>query len=50
MNMADAAAFAKKIGAKQVVPLHIGLFDEMTADAFACENKVIPQFYQEIPL
>ena len=50
MNMADAAAFAKKIGAKKVVPLHIGLFDEMTADGFACEGKVIPQFYKEINL
>lgn len=50
MNMADAAAFAKKIGAKQVVPLHIGLFDELTADGFACENKVIPQFYKKINL
>lgn len=50
MNMVDAAAFAKKTGAKQIVPLHIGLFDELTADSFACENKVIPQFYKEINL
>ena len=50
MNMHDAAAFAKKIGAKKVVPMHIGLFDEMTADGFACDNKVIPQFYKEISL
>lgn len=50
MNMADAAAFAKKIGAKKVVPLHIGLFDELTADGFDCEGKVVPQFYKEISL
>ena len=50
MNMMDAAAFAKKTGAKQVVPMHIGLFDEMTADGFACPNKVVPAFYQEIQL
>lgn len=50
MNMVDAAAFAEKLGADQVVPLHIGLFDELTADAFACPNKVVPEIYKEIKL
>lgn len=50
MNMTDAAAFAQKIGAKQVVPLHIGLFDELTAEGFDIPNKVVPQFYKEIAL
>ena len=50
MNMVDAAAFAKKLGAKKVVPLHIGLFDELTADGFAVDNKVVAQFYKEIKL
>ena len=50
MNMVDAAAFAAKIGAKKVVPLHIGLFDTLTADGFNCPNKVVPQFYKEINL
>lgn len=50
MNMVDAAAFAKKTGAEKVVPLHIGLFDELTADSFDCPNKVVPQFYREICL
>ena len=50
MNMVDAAAFAKKTGAEKVVPLHIGLFDELTADSFDCSNKVVPQFYREICL
>lgn len=50
MNMVDAAAFAAKTGAKKVVPLHIGLFDELTADGFDCPNKVVPQFYKEIDL
>ena len=50
MNMTDAAAFAAKIGAKQVVPLHIGLFDTLTADGFLCPNKVVPEFYKEIKL
>ena len=50
MNMTDAAAFAAKTGAKKVVPMHIGMFDELTADAFDCPNKVIPQLYKEIRL
>lgn len=50
MNMTDAAAFAQKIGAKQVVALHIGLFDELTAEGFDIPNKVVPQFYKEIQL
>ena len=50
MNMTDAAAFAAKTGAKKVVPMHIGMFDQLTADGFDCPNKVIPQLYQEIQL
>ena len=50
MNMVDAAAFAKKIGAEKIVPLHIGLFDELSAESFECPNKVIPEIYKEIAL
>lgn len=50
MNMTDAAAFASKIFAKKVVPLHIGMFDELSADSFHCANKIVPKIYQEIPL
>ncbi len=50
MNMVDAARFAKRIGAKKVVPIHIGMFDELSADGFVCENKVVPEIYKEIKL
>ena len=50
MNMADASRFAKRVNAKKVVPMHIGMFDEMTADDFVCENKVIAEIYKEIKL
>lgn len=50
MNMTDAARFAKRIGAKQVVPIHIGMFDSLSAEDFPCENKVIPEIYKEVPL
>ena len=50
MNMTDASRFAKQINAKKVVPIHIGMFDEITADKFECENKVIPNIYREVIL
>ncbi len=48
MNMTDAARFAKRTGAKVVVPLHFGLFDGLNPQEFECENKVIPEFWKEI--
>jgi L-ascorbate metabolism protein UlaG (beta-lactamase superfamily) len=48
MNMVDAARFAAECGAKKVVPIHFGMFDELNPELFACENKVIPQIYKEI--
>ncbi len=50
MNMVDAAAFAARIGAEKVVPIHVGMFDEQTADGFVCDNKIIPEIYKEIKL
>ena len=50
MNGVDAVRFVEKIGAKQAVPLHIGLFDELTADVFPCPKKVVPTIYQDINL
>ena len=51
MNMADAARFAKAVGAEKTVPVHFGLFDALRPETeFACENKVVPVIYQEIPL
>lgn len=48
MNMTDAARFAKRINAERTVPIHIGMFDELTADGFCCKNKVILEIYNEI--
>lgn len=50
MNMTDAARFAKRTGAKKVVPIHFGMFDGLNPEDFACENRVIPQLYEEIKL
>lgn len=48
MNMTDASNFAKRINAQKTVPIHIGMFDELTADDFDCENKVTAEIYKEI--
>ena len=50
MNMCDAARFAQKINATKVVPIHIGMFDELSAADFACKNKVIAEIYREVRL
>ena len=50
MNMTDAARFAKRINAKKVVPIHIGMFDELNANEFECDNKAIAEIYKEIDL
>ncbi|MBQ9112615.1 MAG: MBL fold metallo-hydrolase [Clostridia bacterium] len=50
MNMTDAAKFAKRVNAKYTVPIHIGLFDNLTADGFECENKAAAKIYEVIKL
>lgn len=50
MNMKDAAAFAKRVGAQKVVPLHWGLFDNLNPEELDCKNRVIPEIYKEINL
>ena len=50
MNMTDAARFAERIKAKKVVPIHIGMFDEIDGASFQCENKVIAKIYEDIKL
>lgn len=48
MNATDAADFAKRSGAKYSVPLHFGMFDELSPEIFKAENRVIPEIYKEI--
>jgi L-ascorbate metabolism protein UlaG (beta-lactamase superfamily) len=50
MNMTDAARFAERVNAKITVPLHVGLFDNLKAEDFPYENKVIPELFKEIKL
>jgi len=50
MNFEDAARFAKKVAPKKTVPLHFGLFDELDANGFVCDNRIIPIPFKEIEI
>lgn len=47
MNAKDAADFAYEIGAKCAVPLHYGLFDAITPDAFDFDGALVLEPYRE---
>ena len=41
MNATDAARFVRDCGAKLAVPVHVGLFDDLTGDILQIDNKVV---------
>lgn len=49
MNVTDAASFARKIGAKLTIPMHYGLFDELTPEKMELPGKrvMIPYVQEE---
>lgn len=50
MNITDAARFSQRVQAQKVVPIHVGLLDDLDAGDFSCENKVIAEIYKEVKL
>lgn len=48
MNVTDAARFAARVGAEYAVPLHVGLFDDLSAEAFVFPGRILPEIYREI--
>lgn len=50
MNAQDAVRFARTIGAKRAAPLHIGLFDDMTAEDFPFEGRLALPLFHAIAL
>ncbi len=50
MNMADAARLAGQLDAKYIVPVHVGLFDELSGQDLQVSNRVVPEIYHEICL
>ena len=50
MNARDAADFAYEIGAGCAIPVHYGLTDDLTADEFDFEDRLILEPYKETKL
>ena len=50
MNARDAADFAYEIGAKCAIPVHYGLTDDVTADEFDFDDRMILTPYEETKL
>lgn len=48
MNAVDAALFAKKVNAKYNIPIHIGMFDDISPDMIDMENKVCAKAFEKI--
>ena len=48
MNAADALRFAERVNPQKAVPIHIGMFDELTAAEFDFERAEIPAIYEEM--
>lgn len=50
MNIRDAADFAYEIGARCVVPLHYGLFDDINPSELDFDDKLILKPYERVEL
>lgn len=50
MNMTDAAAFGEAIDADRVVPIHVGLFDDLSPGDFKSDRRFIMEVYKEYEL
>ncbi len=47
-NTVDAARLAEDVGAKCAVPVHFGMFDELSPENFRYPCRIIPEIYKEI--
>lgn len=50
MNSRDAADFAYEIGAKNAIPIHYGLLDEVSTEGFDFDDKIVLLPYKETKL
>lgn len=48
LNATDAKRFAKRCGAKKIVPIHWGLFDEFEKEDFTFENFVALSVFETV--
>ncbi len=50
MNQLDATRFAKRVGAKRIVPIHFGMFDDIRPEFTDDERCIVPEIYKEVKL
>lgn len=50
MNFADAEKFFQRVGARYIVPVHIGMFDDWKSENLRFNNKISLQIYKKITL
>lgn len=50
MNMEDAAAFSRRVGASHTVPMHYGTLDDIDISKFQAPNQTILTAYEEVTL
>ena len=50
MNAKDASDFAYEIGAKKAAPIHYGLFDSLSPEAFDFDDTLILKPFESIEL
>ena len=50
MNPADAYRFAKRIGAKVNVPIHVGMFDKKRPDDIDLPHRKVLPLYEKIEI
>jgi len=50
MNASDASQFAERVGADFAIPMHFGLFDDMSADQFIHRGKIVPEPFHTIQM
>ena len=48
MNFLGAEKFAARIKAKYSIPIHIGMFDELSAENLEIGNKIVPKIYHSL--
>ncbi len=48
MNMEDAGRFCRRVAPAFTVPFHCGMLDDLKVEQFECENRVLPDIYQQV--
>lgn len=48
MNSFDAKRFIERLNVKFSVPIHVGLFDDISGEMLNIKNRIVPEIFKEI--